>query len=147
MYSPSTHDIETPEPQGLVMAACTVAAGFPSPAEDYAQERVDLNKLVVQHPACTFLVQAAGHSMRDAGISDGDLLVVDRVLEAKHGDIVIAYVEDEFTVKFLHKKGGAIKLCPANSEFSEIIPKDGQLFILWGVVTAIVKLLKKPCLP
>jgi DNA polymerase V len=78
-----------------------VPCGFPSPAQDYVEQRIDLNALLIQHPSATYFVKAAGDSMIDAGIGDGDLLVVDSAKKASHGDIVIAAVEGEFTVKCL----------------------------------------------
>ena len=121
------------------MAGCTVRAGFPSPAEDWSQERIDLTKLLVQHPACTFLVKSGGFSMKEAGIDDGDLLVVDRYLRPQHRSIVIAVIDDDFTCKYLYKRSGRIKLQAANPTFPDIIPHDGQTMEIWGVVTSCIK--------
>ncbi len=76
-----------------------VQCGFPSPAADYVEQRIDLNQLLIQHPSATYFVKASGDSMIDGGISDGDLLIVDSAITASHGDIVIAAVDGEFTVK------------------------------------------------
>jgi DNA polymerase V len=81
-----------------------VACGFPSPAQDYVEDRIDLNKLAVKHPSATYFVKVSGDSMIGAGIGDGDLLVVDRSLTAEHGDIVVAAVDGEFTVKELQTR-------------------------------------------
>lgn len=124
--------------EGVPLACSTVPAGFPSPAEDWVEERLDLYKMLVEHPACTFFVQARGDSMREAGILDGDILVVDRVLRAEHGDIVIAVVDNDLTVKRLYKRAGLFRLQPANPTYPDIVPKDGQSIEIWGVVTASV---------
>lgn len=78
-----------------------VACGFPSPAQDYVEARISLDKLLIKHPSATYFVKVSGDSMQDAGISDGDMLIVDRALTARHGDIVVASVAGDFTVKEL----------------------------------------------
>ena len=123
----------------LPMAGCTVRAGFPSPAEDWSQERIDLTKLLVPHPACTFIVKSGGLSMKDAGIDDGDLLVVDRYLKPQHRSIVVAVIDDDFTVKYLYKRNGRVKLQAANPTYPDIVPHDGQTLEIWGVVTSCIK--------
>ena len=113
-----------------------LAAGFPSPADDFLVKRPDLNELLVTHPQATFFWQVSGHSMRDAGIADGDILVVNRALKPRHGSIVVAQVDGEFTVKTLFKRADRIKLIPANPTFPEITFREGQQLIICGVVTA-----------
>ncbi|MFN8771205.1 MAG: translesion error-prone DNA polymerase V autoproteolytic subunit [Neisseriaceae bacterium] len=122
----------------LPLVQSQVEAGFPSPAEGYEEMRIDINDIVVTQPDATFYVRVKGNSMIDANISDGDILVVDRSLEAHHNDIVIAVVDGEFTVKTLYNKDNIVKLIPANSAFSEIIFKDGQELDIWGVVSYII---------
>jgi DNA polymerase V len=122
----------------LPLVQSKVEAGFPSPAEGYEEARIDINDLVVTQPDATFYVRVKGNSMIDANISDGDILVVDKSLEARHNDIVIAVVDGEFTVKTLYKQNNLIKLIPANSDFSEIIFNDGQELDIWGVVSYII---------
>src|SRR5450830_10362 len=117
----------------------SVQAGFPSPAEDHASERVDLNKVLIKHPLATFLMRVRGASMRDAGIDDGDVVLVDRAICAGHGHVVVAVVDDEFTVKRLWKRGASLKLQAANSSYPDILPKDGQMVEIWGVVTNAIK--------
>lgn len=126
-------------PAILPLAGCAVRAGFPSPAEDFAAKRIDLTTVLVKHPQATFLLRVAGDSMRDAGIDDGDLIVVDRALTPAHGCIVVAVVDGEFTVKFLHQKFGRVKLRAANPTYPDITPKDGQTIEIWGVVTSCIK--------
>lgn len=123
----------------LPLAACSVRAGFPSPAEDFAAKRIDLTAELVRHPQATFLVRVAGDSMREAGIDDGDLLVVDRALKPRHGCIVVAVVDGEFTVKHLHQKFGRTRLRAANPTYPDITPQDGQTIEVWGVVTSCIK--------
>lgn len=115
-----------------------VPCGFPSPATDYVEQRIDLNELLVQHPSSTYFVKTAGDSMIDAGISDGDLLVVDSSHIARHGDIVIAVVEGEFTVKRLQLRP-TVQLNPMNSAYSPIIIGSESALDIFGVVTFIVK--------
>ena len=123
----------------LPMPVAAVRAGFPSPAEDFAVNRLDLTQLLITHPQATFLLRVAGASMREAGIFDGDLLVVNRALKPIHTDVVLAVVDGEFTCKTLWLKHGRMKLKPANPTYPEIVPKDGQIVEIWGVVTATIK--------
>jgi DNA polymerase V len=119
----------------------TVAAGFPSPATDYCESRLDLNELCVPHPAATYFVRAQGDSMIEAGIFPGDVLVVDRSLTAKHGDIVIAAFNGELTVKKLETKP-KLRLVPMNRQYSPIeIPEETDIEI-FGVATTAVHSLK-----
>ncbi|EBX4927320.1 DNA polymerase V subunit UmuD [Salmonella enterica subsp. enterica serovar Bareilly] len=115
-----------------------VPCGFPSPAADYIEQRIDLNELLVSHPSSTYFVKATGDSMIDAGINDGDLLVVDSSRTAEHGDIVIAAVDGEFTVKRLQLRP-TIQLNPMNSAYSPIIVGSEDTLDVFGVVTFIVK--------
>ncbi|GJL38696.1 DNA polymerase V subunit UmuD [Enterobacter hormaechei] len=115
-----------------------VPCGFPSPAADYVEQRIDLNELLIHHPSATYFVKAAGDSMVEAGISDGDLLVVDSSRTAQHGDIVIAAVDGEFTVKRLQLRP-TIQLNPMNSAYRPIIVSNEDTLDIFGVVTFIVK--------
>lgn len=115
-----------------------VPCGFPSPAQDYVEDRLDLNQLVIRHPSATYFVKVSGDSMIDVGISDGDLLVVDRSLTAEHGDIVIASVDGEFTVKELCKKP-VLQLLPRNRAYSPIFINSEETLEIFGVVTFTIK--------
>ena len=128
-----------PSPLILPVAGDCVRAGFPSPAEDFQVERLDLTSILVSHPQATFFLRLRGDSMRDAGLFDGDLLVVNRALKPTHQDIVIAVVDGEFTCKTLWLKFGRMKLVAANPTYPEIVPKEGQTIEVWGVVTASIK--------
>ncbi|MEP8604609.1 translesion error-prone DNA polymerase V autoproteolytic subunit [Enterobacter hormaechei] len=122
----------------LTLFSDLVQCGFPSPAADYVEQRIDLNELLVAHPSSTYFVKAAGDSMIEAGISDGDLLVVDSSRTAEHGDIVIAAVEGEFTVKRLQLRP-TVQLNPMNSAYSPIVVGSEDTLDVFGVVTFIVK--------
>lgn len=115
-----------------------VPAGFPSPATDYVEARLDLNKLLVQHAESTFFLRAKGLSMLGAGIHDGDVLVVDRAITPAHGQVVIAVVDGEFTVKRLHQQGGSVRLTAENADYPDITFRDGQELQIWGVVTNVI---------
>lgn len=119
-----------------------VRAGFPSPADDYIEAWLDLNDHLIEHKEATFFLQAAGDSMIGAGIQEGTLLVVDRALEARHNDIVIAVVDGELTVKRLEKRRSKIRLIAENPAFAPIEFKEGQELMVWGVVTSIIQKLK-----
>jgi DNA polymerase V len=116
-----------------------VCAGFPSPAEDLGASRIDLTALLVTHAQATYFLKASGHSMVEAGIFDGDIMVVDKAIKPRHGHIVVAIVDGDFTVKRLYQRAGRVKLRAANVTFPEIVPKDGQTIEVWGVVTATIK--------
>ena len=113
-----------------------VEAGFASPADDFVEEYLDLNELLVKREEATFFVRVAGYSMVDAGIQPNDILIVDRSLDAKHGKIVIAVIDGEVTVKRLSTFGGKVILKAENSEYKDI-PVFGALHI-WGVVTSVI---------
>lgn len=122
----------------LPLQICSVPAGFPSPAEDYVEHKLDLNSYLITHPAATFFVRASGNSMTGANIHDGDLLIVDRALEATHDDIVIAVVQGEITVKRLHYLRGEIVLIPENDSYQEISINEYSELHIWGVVTNVI---------
>jgi DNA polymerase V len=126
----------------LPLFSSYVQAGFPSPADDHHEESLDLNKHLIQHPAATFFVRASGNSMINAGINNNDILVVDRSLEPKHGDIVIAALNSELTVKRLYAKDNKVSLKPENSEYPIIEITEEMEFLIWGVVTSVVHQLK-----
>lgn len=122
----------------LPLFAFKIPAGFPSPADDHLEATIDLNKQYVRHPAATFFVRVQGHSMIGAGIHSGDMLVVDRSLEAQSGSIVIAVVNAELTVKRLIIKGDEVWLMPENPEFEPLQIKDGVELHIWGVVAHVI---------
>jgi len=128
-----------PARQGLPLFTETVRAGFPSPAEGYVERLLDLNEFLIDNPPATFFLKAAGDSMRDAGIETGDLLVVDRSKEPRHGDIVVAAVGGDFTAKTLYRKEGVCELRPANPDYSPIPFPQTENDRIIGVVTWALK--------
>jgi DNA polymerase V len=116
----------------------TVQAGFPSPADDFNSTEIDLTRVLIPHPQATFMVRASGPSMIGAGINDGDVLLVDRALEAAPGHIVVAVIDADFTVKYLRRRAGRIYLEAANPTYPPIFPRDGQALEIWGVVTSAI---------
>ena len=120
-----------------------VKAGFPSPADDFVEAWLDLNEHLIEHKDATFFVQATGDSMTGAGIQEGNLLVVDRSLEARHGDIVIAVIDGELTVKRLEKRRGRIRLVAENPAYAPIELQDGEELTVWGVVTSVIQRIKR----
>ena len=121
------------------MAQTEIHAGFPSPATDYMTQAIDLNKELVRHPAATFYGRVVGDSMIDAGVDEGDILVIDKALDAKDGDMTVCFVDGEFTLKYLRVKEEGIVLEPANKLYPSIEIKEGMDFIMWGVVTYVIK--------
>jgi len=124
-----------PSTELMLEFAESVAAGFPSPAQDYIEGQIDLNRELVQHPRSTFCVKVRGESMRDAGLADGDILVVDRSIEAYEGAVVVFVLDAEFGVKHFHRRGNQVHLIPANPKFQPIIIEPDRDFAVWGVVT------------
>lgn len=117
----------------------SVQAGFPSPADDHIVKRIDLMEQLIQHPQATFLLRIRGDSMKDAGIFDGDVVLVDRAITPAHGHVVVAVVDGEFVCKTLYQRAGRIRLKAANITYADIIPKEGQTLEIWGVVIAAIK--------
>lgn len=125
-------DIELP------LVLCKVPAGFPSPAEDYIDQKLDLNEYLIKHPAATFFVRVEGESMVDAGIHNGDILIVDRSLEPGDNKIAVVILNGEFTVKRIKKKKEKIYLLPENSDFKPIEITPEMNFEVWGIVTFVI---------
>lgn len=122
----------------IPLYASKVQAGFPSPADDYIERYLDLNAEYIKHPSATFLVTATGESMIEAGIFDGDVLLVDKSLDATHGSIVIAALNGELTVKRLSRKNNQVYLMPANPAFKPIDITTEQELVIWGVVILVL---------
>lgn len=122
--------------------APNIKAGFPSPADDYLRDSLDFNRDLIKNPEATFYGRVSGDSMRDAGINEGDIAVIDRSLQPTDGDVIVAYVNEEFTIKYLdltHKEEGYIELQPANSDYSPIRIDSTDNFRVWGVVVWTIK--------
>ncbi len=122
--------------------APNIKAGFPSPADDYLRDSLDFNRDLIKNPEATFYGRVSGDSMRDAGINEGDIAVIDRSLQPTDGDVIVAYVNEEFTIKYLdltHKEEGYIELRPANPDYSPIRIDSTDNFRVWGVVVWTIK--------
>ena len=140
----ATLDFATPVPLAhtplwINALPCRIAAGFPSPADDHAVKRIDLMEQLITHPQATFLLRVRGESMKDAGIFDNDVVLVDRAINPRSGHVVVAVVDGEFVCKTLLQGPGCIKLRAANPTFADINPQDGQTVEIWGVVVAAIK--------
>ena len=136
---------ETDENLNLEIAE-GLKAGFPSPADDYQRESLDFNRDMIRHPEATFYGRVDGDSMIDAGIADGDIAVIDRAVTAENGDVVVAYINNEFTIKYLdttHRQEGYIELRPANPRYQNIRINHADHFEVWGVVVWTIRNWKK----
>ncbi|NDF04569.1 MAG: DNA polymerase V [Betaproteobacteria bacterium] len=120
------------------LSSSHVRAGFPSPADDYIESYLDLNTHLIKHPAATFFVTASGDSMKNVGIHSGDILIVDRSIEATHGKIIIAAINGELTVKRLSCQQGRIQLIAENPAYEPIDITEGQDLVIWGVVIHVI---------
>ena len=119
-----------------------IRAGFPSPAQDYMDQTLDFNKEIIQHPAANFYAKVVGVSMIGAGIDEGDIVIIDRSLEPHHNDIVVAYINGEFSMKYLdlsEKDSGVIWLRPGNPKFPSFKITPDDEFTIWGVVAKVIK--------
>lgn len=121
----------------LVLDVCswTVVAGFPSPAADYTQQRIDLNNHLIRNKDATYLFRVKGESMINVGIYENDILLVDRSINPKHDHIILAQLNNEFTVKRLYRRGGIVKLIAENNIYPPRLIKEEDDLIAWGVVT------------
>jgi DNA polymerase V len=135
IYSPKTHKDKVPLVEGI-------RAGFPSPAEDFMEPTLDLNRYVIKNPASTFYARIVGDSMEGAGISDGDIVVIDKSLEPKNGNIAVCFIDGEFTLKRILLDKDHLWLQPANPKFKPIEITEENHFVVWGIVTYIIKELK-----
>lgn len=125
------------------MTGNTICAGFPSPAQDYVEGGIDLNRKLVKNSAATFFGRVSGDSMTGAGIEDGDLIVIDKSLEASEGDIAVCFLDGEFTLKRIHIEKDVIWLVPENPKYRKIRVTADQHFMVWGVVTYSIKDIRK----
>lgn len=117
----------------------SVSAGFPSPAADFMETNIDLNKELSKNPLATFYIKVKGNSMIDAGINDKDVLVVDRSLEPRNNKIAICCIDGEFTVKRIQLEQDCLYLMPENSNYTPIKVTEENEFLIWGIVTYVIK--------
>ena len=130
----------------LELVHAGVRAGFPSPAEDYQHETLDFYRDYIRHPEASFYGDVEGDSMKDAGIFDGDRVIIDKAVEPRDGSIVVAFWNGEFTMKYLdltHKKDGYIELKPANPNYPTFKVEAGDNFEVWGVVIHLIRTFEK----
>ena len=136
--APLTPLLPTASLRALALPVAVVPAGFPSPAQDYLDHSLDLNEHLVKNPPATFFVRVQGESMRGAGIASGDLLVVDRSLAPRSGQVVVAAVDGDLTVKRLKRRGVSLFLVPENPGYPEIALTDESAVEIWGVATHVI---------
>ena len=127
------------ESTGIEYSDNRVSAGFPSPAEHTSTVKLDLNKELIKNPASTFYARVKGVSMIDAGIDDGDLIVIDKSVERYNGCLAVCYIDGEFTVKRFERHKDYCLLVPANIEYNPIKITSENEFVIWGVVTYVIK--------
>lgn len=117
----------------------SVAVSFGSPASESGVTRLDLNDVFIRNPQATFMMRVTGHAMRDAGIDDGDIVLIDRAIAPASGHVVIAVVDHEFTCRRLIRQGTAFRLCATDPAVADVHPREDQAFQFWGVVTTVMK--------
>ena len=133
------HSIDISTSLPLQYADEGIRAGFPSPAQDYMEQAIDLNKEIIKHPASTFYGRVVGDSMRDENIEEGDILVIDKSLELMDDDLAVCFIDGEFTVKRVRLETDAAWLIPANPDYPRIKVTADNDFIVWGIVTYTIK--------
>ena len=124
---------------GVVYIDTGISAGFPSPAEDFKQERLSLDDELIKNKEATFFARVSGQSMIDAGLSDNDLLVIDRSLSPAHNKIAVCFLDGEFTVKRLKVEKEVVWLQPENKNYQPIKITEENDFVIWGIVTNVIK--------
>lgn len=133
------HKLAFSEFKGRPIISENISAGFPSPAEDFKELRISLDKALVKNVDATFYARVRGNSMIDANIEDGDLLVIDRSIEARNGKIAVCMIDGEFTIKRLKVAKDCIYLMPENNNYKPIKVTEGSELIIWGIVTYVIK--------
>jgi DNA polymerase V len=123
----------------LPMLPFEISAGFPSPALDFVDISIDLNKHLIDHPSATYYGRVQGESMRDAGINDGDLIIIDKSIEPINGKIAVCYLDGEFTLKRILIKTDGLWLIPENEQYKPIKIEENNNLVIWGIVTYIIK--------
>ena len=134
LYTPARHSKVV-----IPLAQQGISAGFPSPADDFLDLSIDLNKELVKHPYATFYGRVSGDSMTGAGLDDGDLLVIDKSLEPRDGKIAVCFIDGEITVKRIKLEADAVWLMPENAKYTPIKVTQDNEFVIWGIVTSVIK--------
>lgn len=138
------HLPDTSSQMPLPFAEGGIRAGFPSPAQDYISESIDLNTELIAHPAATFYGRVIGDSMSGEGIEEGDILVIDKSLEPTNGDLAVCQVDGEFTLKRLNIQKDRILLMPSSPNYQPIVVTEENQFMIWGIVTYTIKRNRRP---
>lgn len=133
------YKVDTDSCMPLPYADEGIRAGFPSPAQDYLSQAIDLNNELIRHPASTFYGRVSGDSMKDAGLSDGDILVIDKSIEPKTGHMAVCFIDGEFTIKYIQIEKNVVWLIPANDKYQPIKVTEENDFMIWGIVTYSIK--------
>lgn len=131
--------VQVPTLHSMRLVSHRISAGFPSPAADYAEDGLDLNDYLVRNKPASFMFSVKGDSMMNAGIVEGDKVIVDRSINAKSKDIVVAVVNGEYTIKRLYKTATKVELRPENPSYQPIVFKEGSELEIWGVVVGVVR--------
>ena len=127
----------------LLYADCGIRAGFPNPAQDFMDLSIDLNTELIKHPSATFYGRVVGDSLKDAGIEEGDILIIDKSIKPREGDMAVCFVDGEFTLKIIKFEKKTIWLLPANTDYQPIKITEENDFMIWGVVTYTIKKSRK----
>jgi DNA polymerase V len=131
--------VDQTQERALPLVNGGISAGFPSPAQDHLDLKLDLNKELIANPLSTFFGRVSGQSMKDAGILDGDLLVIDKSLDPNNGDIAVCFLDGEFTLKRLRMEADAVYLDPANPQYPSLKVTEDNHFCIWGIVTYTIR--------
>jgi DNA polymerase V len=123
----------------IPLVSSSISAGFPSPALDFQEKTIDLNKHLIKHPEATFYGRVKGFSMKDRGIEENDLLIIDKSLQPCNGKIAVCYIDGEFTMKIIKIEQNCCWLIPANDKFQPIKVTEENQFLVWGIVTHVIK--------
>lgn len=123
----------------LLFAEGGICAGFPSPAQDYLELSIDLNTELIRHPAATFFGRVVGNSLEEAGVTEGDILIIDKSLKPQDGNMCVCFLDGDFTLKFIRHTKNEIWLIPANKAYTPIKVTEDNNFMIWGVVTYTIK--------
>lgn len=137
------NEVESGNSRLIPLMENTISAGFPSPATDYMSTGIDLNKELIRNPSSTFYGRVKGDSMQDAGIFDGDIIVIDKGLEPENDDIAVCFINGEFTLKRIVIEDNRLMLMPANKKYKPILVTPENTFIVWGIVTYVISKVKK----
>lgn len=132
------YEIDLKQSLRIPLFATRISAGFPSPADDYLDKKLDLNELLIRHPAATFFIRVKGNSMEEANIFDGDILIVDRSLTPKNNDVVVCVINGEFAVKRYIKRGKEVWLYSEHPDYEPIRITEEMDFQIWGVVPYVI---------